>query len=72
MPKNVFGHYNMKNRDSLNIDIRNCELRVNFDIENMILGNIPNAKVDFDHNNMKIELTSEIVSRKSKIKLTPF
>ena len=93
-----FGHYYMKNRDSTvriskikmrilkwYFDIQNCELRVNFDIENMVLGNIPNAKVDLDHNNMKnsyspnieikyqkskIKLTSEIESQKSKIKLT--
>ena len=29
------------------IEIRNCALKVNFDIENMIFSIIPNAKVGF-------------------------
>ena len=64
--KEGFDHKNMKKRDSPNIENQNtyielvfrnskpCRaLEVSFDIENLMLGNIPNAKEGFFYNNMK-------------------
>ena len=43
----VFDHNNLKNSDSPNIENRNTNIEMVFDIENLIAGNVPNAKVVF-------------------------
>ena len=46
-PKKVFDNNNLKNSDSPNIENRNKNIKMVFDIENLIVGNVPNAKVVF-------------------------
>ena len=48
---------------------QNLALKVSFDFQNQLFGNVPNAKEGFDHNNMKNIHNPNIENRNANIEM---